>query len=221
MQHLSYAKWFLVVCCGLTLGLASYAASARPTILVVGDSLSAAYGIEQSAGWVNLLQSRLTARHYPHQVVNASISGDTTSGALARLTRALNTARPGIVIIELGGNDGLRGLPLAKMRSNLAALIEQCLERNAQVLLIGMRLPPNYGPSYTKRFHEVYTGLAKKYGVPLLPFLLEGVAGDTNLMQADGVHPRAIAQTRVLNNVWDALQPMLDKTKLTDNKTSS
>ncbi len=146
-----------------------------------------------------------------YRVINASISGETTSGGLARIGQALKIHQPAVVIVELGANDGLRGLPLDEMRSNLAAIIEQSRRSNAQVLLLGMRLPPNYGPSYTRKFHETYVDLAKRYRVPFVPFLLEGVATDFSLMQGDGLHPAAAAQPRVLDNVWKYLQDMLRK----------
>ncbi len=190
------------------------AATAPPAVLVFGDSLSASYGFAQSAGWVNLLQQRLADQGHPHRVVNASISGETTSGGLTRLQTILNSHNPDLVIIELGGNDGLRGLPLDKIRSNLAAMIEQSLEHGAQVLLAGMRLPPNYGPAYTKRFHEIYSGLAERYDVALVPFFLEGIAQKTELMQEDGVHPRSAAQKLILDNIWNVLEPLLDKHQL-------
>ncbi|MEO6697639.1 MAG: arylesterase [Gammaproteobacteria bacterium] len=179
------------------------------TILVLGDSLSAAYGIEQNTGWVSLLQRRLQQNAPRYQVINASISGDTTSGGLTRLARALDKHQPAIVIVELGANDGLRGLSLEETQKNLAAIIEQTLSRKARVLLAGIRLPPNYGPDYTRKFHEIYSSLAARYRVPLVPFLLEGVAGKPELMQQDGLHPRASAQPAVLENVWRVLQPML------------
>lgn len=200
-------KSFLLAC-GLILSCAAHAAD-KPVILVLGDSLSAAHGIEPGAGWVSLLEKRLQQQGYRHRVVNASIGGDTTSGGLARLTRALDTHQPGIVIVELGGNDGLRGLPLAEIQKNLAAIIEQCQQRNIRVLLIGMRLPPNYGPQYTEKFRQMYAALARRYRVPLVPFLLEGVAGNKDLMQPDGVHPRAAGQPIMLENVWRVLAPML------------
>ena len=193
------------------LASSAYATPTKPVILVLGDSLSAAYGIEQKAGWVNLLQERLGKLNYPHRVINASISGDTTSGALSRVRRALDMHQSNIVIIELGGNDGLRGLPLNQTKNNLSAIIEQCLHHKAHVLLTGIRLPPNYGPSYTKRFHDIYVSLADKYHVALLPFILEGVAEKPELMQDDGIHPRAVGQIKVLDNVWAVLQPMLAK----------
>ncbi|MEO5573800.1 MAG: arylesterase [Gammaproteobacteria bacterium] len=189
-----------------------------PTILIFGDSLSASYGIAQKAGWVNLLQQRLAAQGYAHKVVNASISGETTSGGLTRIQRVLDTYNPNYIIIELGGNDGLRGLPLHKIRSNLTTMIEKSREHGAQVLLAGMRLPPNYGPAYTKKFHDIYLSLAQQYKVAVLPFFLEGIAQKTELMQADGIHPRSVAQTLVLDNVWEVLEPLLDRQLVPSNK---
>lgn len=192
-----------------------YADTDNQTILVYGDSLSAAYGIDHEAGWVNLLQNRLKQGHYPYRVVNASISGETTSGGLARIDNALDKHEPAIVVIELGGNDGIRGLPMDKMRDNLAGIIEQSYQQEADVLLIGMRLPPNFGPSYTERFHKVYSDLADEYQASWVPFLLEGVGENLSLMQADGVHPRAEAQATILENVWEILQPMLQEQRAT------
>lgn len=180
-----------------------------PVVLVLGDSLSSGYGIDVNAGWVSLLQQRLKQQGYPHQLINASISGDTTGGGHARLPRALALHHPAMVIIELGANDGLRGLALASMRSNLAAMIKLARAQGAQVLLIGMHLPSNYGPAYTEKFHTVYSDLASELKIPLVPFLLEGIALKPELMQADGLHPRAEAQTRVLENVWPVLKPLL------------
>lgn len=194
-----------MVCSG-----ACHAAPRNPAILVLGDSLSAAYGMESASGWVSLLEKRLAARGYTHTVANASISGDTTSGGLTRLDRALATHNPGIVIVELGGNDGLRGLPLIALRRNLAAIIEKSQDFGTDVLLLGMRLPPNYGPAYSKRFHKIYVDLAAEYDLALVPFFLEGVAQNSAWMQADGVHPTAQGQARILDNVWDKLEAMLD-----------
>ena len=179
-------------------------------ILVLGDSLSAAYGIDISQGWVHLLQRRLESRGFEHRVVNASISGETTRGGLARLEKTLDSVRPGIVIVALGGNDGLRGLSLVETRSNLAAILQTVIDHGARVVLVGMRLPPNYGPEYTQRFEAIYVELAKQFATPLVPFLLDGVAEDPSLMQLDGLHPRAEAQPALLDNVWvylDALIP--------------
>lgn len=180
-----------------------------PRILIVGDSISAAYGIEIEAGWVALLQQRLRAEGYPHRVINASISGDTTVGGRARLPALLARDAADIVILELGGNDGLRGLSLAQTKDNLRAMILAARESRASVLLLGMRLPPNYGPTYTSAFAQIYADLAHQLQVPVVAFLLEGVATDAGLMQADRIHPRAAAQTRLLDNVWPALVPLL------------
>ncbi|TND00997.1 MAG: acyl-CoA thioesterase I [Gammaproteobacteria bacterium] len=177
--------------------------------MVLGDSLSAGYGIDQNQGWVALLQRRLAKHGYPHDVVNASISGDTTAGGRFRLDNALAEHHPAIVIIELGGNDGLRGLSLADMEANLAKIIEKSRTSGATLLLIGMRIPPNYGRDYTIGFENIYTRLAKKYNVPRVPFLLEGIADNNALMQSDRIHPNGGAQGIVLDNVWPRLEPLL------------
>jgi len=182
-----------------------------PVILVVGDSLSAAYGIRVEQGWVALLQTRLKTQGYGHRVVNASSSGETTGGALARLPRALERHRPAVVIIELGGNDGLRGLPIADVRRNFDALISLSLATGAKVLLVGMRIPPNYGPAYAKSFDDLYGDLAREHRLPLVPFFLDGIALDDALMQDDGLHPNAAAQPRLLDMVWPRLQPLLGR----------
>ncbi len=184
-------------------------AAPAPSILVVGDSLSAGYGIELRDTWVTLLQQRLSKQGYPHAVVNASISGDTTAGGRTRLPAALKRHRPQIVILELGGNDGLRGLSLRETRANLEAMIKAAQSAGAQVLLIGIHLPPNYGPEFTGKFHAIYRDLARAYNAALAPFLLEGVALSPGLMQPDGIHPRAAAQPRLLDNVWPYLEPLL------------
>ncbi len=188
---------------------AAPAPAALRTILVLGDSLSAGYGIELRADWVSLLQKRLERQGYPYRVINASISGDTTSSGRERLPAALDRHRPEIVIIELGANDGLRGLALSQMRANLAAMISTARRHGARVLLVGMYLPPNYGKPYTEKFHQIFRDLAREYKLPLVPFLLAGVALKPDLMQSDGLHPRAPAEPRVLDNVWRELQPML------------
>ena len=188
---------------------ATNAAAAIPAILVVGDSLSAGYGIALHAAWPALLQQRLEQQGYRYRVVNASISGDTTSGGRARLPAALARHRPQVVIIELGANDGLRGLPLAEMHANLSAMIAMPLHHEARVLLVGMYLPTNYGRTYSDRFHRIYLDLSHEYHVPLVPFLLQGVALEPQMMQPDGLHPRAAGEPRVLENVWRVLKPML------------
>lgn len=177
--------------------------------MVLGDSLSTSYGFERERGWVSLLAQRLERTHPGYRVVNASISGETTSGARARLPEALERHRPDVVIVELGGNDGLRGIPLAETRRHLDAILEMLRERDITVLLAGMQLPPNYGPRYTEVFANMYRELAADTGVALVPFLLEGVATDAALMQSDGIHPRARAQPRILANVWPHLEPLL------------
>lgn len=182
-----------------------------PRILVLGDSLSAAYGIPLERGWVNLLQTRLETEGYGYEVVNASVSGDTTGAALTRLPRALELHQPAIVIVELGGNDGLRGTPVAQMQRNLASIIEKARAVDAEVLVTGVMIPPNYGAEYTARFSAVYTSLVDEFEVALVPFILDGIALEPSLMQADGIHPTAAAQPRILDNVWPALQPLLSR----------
>jgi len=185
------------------------APAAGKTILVYGDSLSAAYGIPRDRGWVTLLDKRLAAEGYDYSVANASISGETTSGGLARIGKVLARLRPSVMILELGANDGLRGLPVTEMRNNLAAMIERAKKAGARVLLIGMRMPPNYGPDYTEAFAAAYSELARRERVALLPFLLEGFAEREDLFQGDQMHPTAAAQPLVLENVWKALRPLL------------
>jgi acyl-CoA thioesterase-1 len=187
----------------------------RPTLLVLGDSLSAAYGMSEREGWVALLEQRLRQENLPWQVVNASISGDTTKGGLTRLPRALERHDPAFIIIELGGNDGLRGVHpnqmLEEMRDNLNELVRLSRDHGAQVLLLGMHLPPNYGNHFTERFHGIYHEVAREWDLTLVPFFLEGVAEDRALMQPDGIHPTAEAQARMMENVWETLQPMLEQ----------
>jgi acyl-CoA thioesterase-1 len=181
------------------------------TILVVGDSLSAAYGIPVETGWVSLLQARLDADGYPYRIVNASISGDTTANARARLPRALASHEPSVLLLELGGNDGLRGLSLSEMKGNLAAMISSAQGAGAQVLLIGVQLPPNYGPLFTERFQAVYHELAQEQDLALLPSLVDGIGTEQDLMQRDGIHPNAAAQPLIVDRVWKELVPLLDK----------
>jgi acyl-CoA thioesterase-1 len=185
--------------------------SASPTILVYGDSLSAAYGMSQARGWVSLLQQRLKAQGYPHRVINASVSGETTSGGLSRLPITLRQHQPDIVLLELGANDGLRGLPLPQMRSNLEAMIKASKGAGADVMLLGIMIPPNYGPKYTREFSQSFNELAARHDLPLVRFLLEGVAGQPELTLDDGLHPTASAQPRILDNVWQVLAPQLEK----------
>lgn len=185
--------------------LAAFADSPR-TILVVGDSLSAAFGIKAGSGWVALLERRLGESGLDYKVINASISGDTTASGLARLPALLATHKPAVVIIELGGNDGLRGLSLDHLRHNLAAMTARAKASGARVLLVGIDLPPNYGARYTDRFRRVYRDTARAQQVVLVPSILAGIGADRTLMQADGIHPTADAQGRMLDNVWPHLQ---------------
>lgn len=180
-------------------------AGASPTILVFGDSLSAAYGIPRESGWVSLLQRQLPQ----HRVVNASVSGETTAGGLTRLPNILVAHRPHLTIIELGANDGLRGLPLQYTARNLEAMIDLAKKQGSAVLLVGMRLPPNYGPAYMLRFERLFTRVAKAKNVRLVPFLLEGMAEQRERFLADGLHPDADAQPLLVDNIWRELKPML------------
>jgi acyl-CoA thioesterase-1 len=204
-------KWLIL---WATLLFASSAFPAAPAILVMGDSLSAGYGIDARDGWVNLLGQRLRQQGYPHAVINASISGETSAGGRARLPQALQRHRPQVVVIELGANDGLRGLSLTQTRANLAAMIESAQNAGARVLLVGIHLPPNYGPEFTGKFRALFDDLVRQYRIPYAPFLLEGVALSPGLMQADGLHPRATAQPRLLDNVWPYLEPLLQPVPL-------
>ncbi|MBI3902761.1 MAG: arylesterase [Nitrosomonadales bacterium] len=181
--------------------------AAQQTILVFGDSLSAAYGIPRESGWVNLLQQELQRSHPQYRVINASITGETSTGGLRRLPAVLNQHKPGIIIIELGANDGLRGAPVKDIAANISALIEQSHKAGAKVLLLGMQLPPNYGASYTVPFKALYPKLARKYHVTLVPFLLEGITPEQ--FQADNLHPVAQGQPRIMRNVMQKLQPLL------------
>jgi acyl-CoA thioesterase I len=179
------------------------------SVLVVGDSISAAFGMDTRQGWVALLEERLAEGGFPQSVINASISGDTSAGGLARLPTLLAQHQPELVIIELGGNDGLRGQAPAQLQQNLAAMVDRSRAAGAKVLLLGMQLPPNYGQRYTRAFAAVYANLAAEKQVPLVPFFLEGVGGVAGMIQADGIHPTVSAQQRLLDNVWPQLQPLL------------
>jgi len=179
-----------------------------PVILALGDSLTAGLGLAQSQAWPTLVQAKLKAAGHRHRVVNAGVSGDTSAGGLARLDWQLSQ-KPAIVVLELGGNDGLRGLPVAHTRDNLAKTIQRCQAAGATVLLAGMQIPPNMGPDYTAAFRELFPSLAEEFKVPLIPFLLEGVAGDIKLNQRDGIHPTAEGQAIVAETVWKSLQPLL------------
>lgn len=184
--------------------------AAERTLLVLGDSLSSGFGVPEGQGWVALLEQRLRDRNPAYKVVNASISGDTTASALARLPAALERHRPAVVVVELGGNDGLRGLSLDAMADNLAAIVERARDAGARVLLVAVRLPPNYGPVYLQRFRDLYRTVAERYQVPLVSQVLAGVADDPGLMQDDGIHPRAAGQARMLENIWPELEPLLE-----------
>jgi acyl-CoA thioesterase-1 len=209
---------FIVCVCLLVLALGALAEAPAnpPKLLVLGDSISAGYGIRIEEGWVALLESRLRDQGYGYHVVNASVSGETTAGGLARLPRALKLHKPGVVILELGGNDGLRGLPLSVIRRNLERMILAARSSGAKVLLVGMRLPSNYGPQYVSGFFANYQELARRYATPFVPFIMEGVALDGRLMQLDGIHPTAAAQRRLLDNVWPVLKPLLGTPRTAD-----
>jgi len=188
------------------------ARAGTPVILVFGDSISAGYGLPHvEQGWVALLKARLAGEGYGYQVVNASVSGETTEGGLARLPRALAMHHPQVVILELGGNDGLRALPVAELRADLERMVDLSRQAGAKVLLLGMRIPPNYGPKYTGEFSAAYGEVAHERQVALVPFLLDGVALHPDLMQADGIHPDQAAQPRLLDNVWTRLAPLLER----------
>jgi acyl-CoA thioesterase-1 len=184
-------------------------AEAKPTIVVLGDSLSAEYGLPRDTGWVALMRQRLATRRIDYSVANASISGDTTSDGLARLPLVMQRLKPSIVIIELGANDALRGVPLATTEQNLRAIIAQIRKGNAKPVLIGMYVPPNYGPDYTQHFHALYGQLSKELNVPLVPFLLAGLIDRPDLFQSDQMHPTQQAQPMLLDNVWPTLKPLL------------
>lgn len=191
--------------------LASVAVGAERPVLVLGDSLSAAYRIEAESGWVTLLAQRLKIASPSHDVINASISGETTAGGLERLPALLAQHKPALVVVELGANDGLRGLPLEQIRANLARILSACRDAGTKVVLLGIELPVNYGPQYRTGLREMYRDAARDFNVPLVPFLLEGIADDPKLMQDDGLHPLAAAEPRVLDNVWPALQTAFGK----------
>ena len=196
--------------CGLLMLSASASAYSAPkTVLVLGDSLSAEYGLTRGSGWVALLEKKLKAEKIDAKVVNASISGETTSGGRSRLPALLGQHRPDIVVIELGANDGLRGQPVAAAEANLRSMIEQASKNKARVLLVGMRMPPNYGRQYTERFFGMYKALSVNYNAPLVPFMLEGVADKPKLFQADRLHPSADAHPIILANIWPTFVAMV------------
>ncbi|MBC8729953.1 MULTISPECIES: arylesterase [unclassified Paraburkholderia] len=182
---------------------------AKPVIVVLGDSISAEYGLPRDTGWVALMRQRLAEERIDYSVANASISGDTTSGGRARLPALMERLKPSIVIVELGANDALRGVPLSTTEDNLRTIIEQAQQGHAKVVLVGMYVPPNYGPDYTQKFHGLYGQLSKEFHVPLVPFLLAGIADKPDMFQADQLHPTQQAQPLLLNNVWPAVKPLL------------
>src|ERR1700681_4586579 len=188
---------------------ASAWAAAAPVVLVLGDSISAGYGLPAETGWTTLLQQRLAAEHYPHRVVNASISGDTTAGGRARLDAILASHHPAVTVVELGGNDGLRGGSLDAMRANLDAMATAAQKSGSRVLIVGLRLPPNYVPAYVRRFETTYADVAWERRTVLVPFLFEGFAEDNAMFQPDRIHPVLAAQARLLDNVWRELKPLL------------
>ena len=191
--------------------LCSASARAAPTIMVFGDSLSAAYGIRQQDGWVALLQQRLQQQRIDYNVVNASISGETSSGGAARIAAALATHKPNITIVELGANDGLRGLPVKQMSENLTTIVRAAQKAGSRVLLVGMRLPPNYGVHYTQEYEKAFAALARQHNTAFAPFLLEGVATRRELILEDNLHPNAAAQPLILDTIWKPLLPLLGK----------
>jgi acyl-CoA thioesterase-1 len=187
------------------------ALASQNTVLVVGDSLSAAYGVPSETAWVELLRDRIESQDLDWTVVNASISGETTDGGLRRLPGLLEAHDPTIVVIELGGNDGLRGFPPNVIESNLANMIEQVRDTGATPLLVGMQIPPNYGQRYTTMFADIFPNLSDRYNTPLVPFFLDGIYDQDGLMQGDGIHPTEEAQPRLLDNIWPKLEPLLNK----------
>lgn len=205
------SHWLLLMLLLLGTTRWSVVAAEEPVILVMGDSLSAAYRMPERDGWVALLADQIRDQDQPWQVVNASVSGETTAGGVARLPALLDTHDPTIVILQLGGNDGLRGLPVSNIRENLETMVRLSKDAGSRVLLAGIQIPPNYGPRYTEPFYAQYREIADLHEVHLLPFLLEGIAEDRSLMQADGIHPTAEAQPLILEQVWPVLEPMLEE----------
>jgi len=179
------------------------------TIMVYGDSLSAGYGLPQKTGWVSMLEMQLKTQQSVYQIINASISGETTLGGLNRIEQALKRHRPNIIIVELGANDGLRGLPIKSIHDNLEAIVKVCKQNKASILLVGMRLPPNYGATYTKRFSAIYQQIAKRHELRLVPFMLAGFGDKPEYFQEDNMHPNRNAQEKILNNVWKVLNEMI------------
>ncbi|MDN7971206.1 arylesterase [Burkholderia multivorans] len=209
----------LVALLGGTLAATGFARAAaapaatvgQPVIAVLGDSLSAEYGLPRDTGWVALLRQRLATERIDYSVANASVSGDTTSGGRARLPAVLQRLKPSIVVVELGANDALRGVPLATTEQNLRDIVADARRAHAKVVLVGMYVPSNYGPDYTQKFHAVYTRLSKELDVPLVPFLLAGIENKPDMFQSDQIHPTQQAQRVLLDNVWPTLKPLLGK----------
>ena len=204
-------KWTFIAVAVFAFAAPVSAYSAPKTVLVVGDSLSAEYGLVRGSGWVALLEQRLKRENIDARIVNASISGETTSGGRTRLPALLQQHRPDVVVLELGANDGLRGLPVPAATDNLRTMIQLAQQNRAKVLLVGMRMPPNYGRAYTERFAGMYKDLAGTYKVPLVPFMLEGVAQDPANFQADRMHPLATAHPTILNNIWPQFAPLVKR----------
>ncbi|MDN8090470.1 arylesterase [Burkholderia multivorans] len=190
---------------------AATSTTGQPVIAVLGDSLSAEYGLPRDTGWVALLRQRLATERIDYSVANASVSGDTTSGGRARLPAVLQRLKPSIVVVELGANDALRGVPLATAERNLRDIVADARRAHAKVVLVGMYVPSNYGPDYTQKFHAVYTRLSKELDVPLVPFLLAGIENKPDMFQSDQIHPTQQAQRVLLDNVWPTLKPLLGK----------
>jgi acyl-CoA thioesterase-1 len=204
-------KWTITAVAVLGMTAAGSAYSAPKTVLVVGDSLSAEYGLTRGTGWVALLEQRLRNEKIDAHIVNASISGETTSGGRTRLPALLQQHKPDVVVLELGANDGLRGLPVTAAADNLRTMIQLSQQNKAKVLLVGMRMPPNYGRAYTERFAGMYKDLAGTYKIPLVPFMLDGVAQDAANFQADRLHPLAAAHPTILNNIWPQFAPLVKR----------
>ncbi|MDP1934881.1 MAG: arylesterase [Nitrosomonas sp.] len=197
--------------------LAPATAASTKTVMVFGDSLSASHGMPIEAGWVALLTQRLQTKFTDYQIINASISGETTLGGRNRIKQSLETHRPEIVILELGANDGLRGATIKSIYENLATIIEICKKNNSQVLLVGMQLPPNYGRTYTRKFQAIFPQLAENYQIKLIPFLLAGFGEKHEFFQADGIHPNEVAQKKIVETVWEVLQTMIKTEKIAAN----
>ncbi|MDO9312897.1 MAG: arylesterase [Nitrosomonas sp.] len=210
-------KNFLIILMFLFTFIAPATAASPKTVMVFGDSLSASHGMPIEAGWVALLTQRLQSKFTDYQIINASISGETTLGGRNRIKQSLETHRPEIVILELGANDGLRGASIKSIYENLATIIEICQQHNSQVLLVGMQLPPNYGMTYIRKFQAIFPQLAENYQIKLIPFLLAGFGEKHEFFQADGIHPNEVAQKRIVETVWEVLQSMITTEQIAVN----